>query len=160
MTPADLIAAVMLHALAVTVTATVFAVPLGMALARLPARWSASLGSLVVLAALLASPALPMPPDAGRLLLEAARVLPLVALPLGWGLRRISAATLQIAASLAPPAAVIRLVGLKLAMPWLPGGLVMAFGAGLADAGLGWPAALLVAAGAWPVLVALAAPEA
>ncbi len=160
MTAADIFAAVVLQALTATVIAVLLAVPLGMALARLPARGAAALGALVVLAALLAAPDLGLLPDGEPLVAEAAEVLPFVALPLGLGLRRIPATTLRIAASLAPPMAVIRLVWRKLALPWLIGGLAMGFGRGLLGAGLGWPAALLMAAGAWPLLLALTAPEA
>ena len=69
-------------------------------------------------------------------------------------------ATLRIAASLAPPAAVIRLVWLQAGLALAAGGLALGFGRALAGAGLGWPAALLLAAAAWPLLRALAAPEA
>ena len=139
-----------LHALAATALAAVAALPLGIALPRLPAAWAATLAMF-----LLAATLLPLP-GRGAIGADAVTLLPCVALPLGWGLRRIPAATLRIAASLAPPQMVVWRVWLPLAGPWLLAGLALAFASALAGSGLGWPAALLLAA-AWPVLRALAA---
>jgi hypothetical protein len=142
--------AALLHALAATALAGVAAVPLGVALARLPAAWAATLG-----AGLAAVSVVPLP-GGGSLAADAVPLLPLVALPLGWGLRRIPAATLRIAASLTAPALVLRRIWLPLAAPWLLAGLGLALARALAGAGLDWPSALLLAATAWLALRRLA----
>ena len=139
------------QALAATALAGVAALPVALALARLPASWAATLGALLAGLAMLSLPG-------GGLVEDAVPLLPLVALPLGWGLRRVPVATLRIAASLAGPAMVLRRVWLPLAAPWLLAGLGLALARALAGAGLLWPAALLLAATAWPALRALAEP--
>lgn len=156
MTAADL-AGTLLRALAATALATVVAVPLAVALARLAAPWAASLAALVLVLILLPLPDPATLPHAATLLARAAPLLPFLALPLGWGLRRVPAGDLRIAASLAPPAAVLRHVWLPVALPWLLAGLGLALARALAGTWLAAPAALLLAAAAWPVLRALAA---
>lgn len=150
MTPAELSAA-LLHALGATAVAAVVALPLGGALARLPAAAAVTLFVFVLAVAML-----PLPGQ-GTIAGDAGPLLVFVALPLGWGLRRIPAATLRIAASLASPALVARHVWLPLAAPWLAAGLAMALARALAGAGLGWLAALALAAAIWPLQRALAA---
>jgi ABC-type spermidine/putrescine transport system permease subunit II len=151
MIPAEL-AAALLHALAATALAALAAVPLAIALARLPASGAATLATALLFAALLPLPGAGTPPA------DAVPLLPFVALPLGWGLRRIPAATRRIAASLGSPVFVFGRLWLLLAAPWLLAGLALGFARALAGAGLAWPAALLAAA-AWPALRALAARE-
>ncbi len=140
-------------ALALTGATAVVAVPLGVALARLPAAGAAALATLLLLSLLLPAH------DADSPAAQAAPLLPWMALPLGWGLRRIPAATLRIAASLAGPAQVFGQVWPKLAAPWLLAALGLGFARALAGSGLAWPAALVLAATAWPSLRALAARE-
>ena len=130
--------------------AAVAAVPPGVLLARLPAAAAAVLAALLCL-----SGWLPLPePD--RLfsppLLAAVPLLPLVALPLGWGLRRVPPATRRIAASLAAPRQVLWRLWLPLAAPWLLAGFSLGTARALAGMGQVWPAALLLAAIVWPVL--------
>ena len=137
------------HVLAVTGLAAVAAVPLGVGLARLPAGWAATLALFSVLLGLL-----PLP-GVGVLTTDTAAVLPCVALPLGWGLRCIPAATWRVAASLAAPARVAWRVWLPLALPWLLIGLALGFVRALAGAEWVWLAALAVIA--WPMLRWLAA---
>jgi ABC-type spermidine/putrescine transport system permease subunit I len=143
-----------LHALAITGIAAAIAVPLLLALVRLPAGGAATLAALLLLPALLPLPGLGTMPS------EVAGLLPFLALPAAWGLRRIPASTLRIAASLAGPARLFARVWLRLAAPWLLTGLAWGFARALAAAGLAGPAALVLAAAAWPVLRVLAAREA
>src|SRR5208283_2580038 len=97
-------AAALLHALAVTGMAAVVAAPLALALARLRASGAATLAALLLLPALL-----PLP-GPGTLPADAAAVLPFLALPAGWGMRRTPPAVRRIAASLAGPGLVFRRV--------------------------------------------------
>jgi hypothetical protein len=145
--PAEL-AIPLLQALGATALAAAVAVPLGVALARLPAAWTATLATLA-----LVLPLLPLPGAVA----PAAPLVAFVALPLGWGLRRIPAATLRVAASLAGPGRVVWHVWLPLGAPWLLAGLGLGLARALAGLDLAWPAALLLAAAAWPVLRAAAA---
>jgi hypothetical protein len=142
-----------LHALAITGLAAAITVPFVLVLVRLPAGGAATLAALLLVPALLAVPGLDTMPS------EVAPLLPFLALPPAWGLRRMPAGTLRIAASLAGPARVFLRVRLRLAAPWLLIGLVWGFARALAAAGLVWPAALLLLAAAWPVLRGLAARE-
>jgi hypothetical protein len=142
-----------LHALAITGIAAAIAALLLLALLRLPA------GAAAGLAALLLLPALVPLPGLDTLASEVAGLLPFMALPAAWGLRRIPARPLRIAASLAGPGRVFARVWLRLAAPWLLTGLAWGFARALTAAGLVWPAALLLAATAWPVLRALATRE-
>jgi hypothetical protein len=130
--------AALLHALAATGLGAVAAVPLVLALVRLPTPWAASLGGLLLLPALLPLPGPETP------LAQAALLLPFLALPPGWGLRRMPAGALRIAASLAPPAMVVRRVWLAMAWPWLAAGLGLGLARALAAAGLVWPAAAVL----------------
>lgn len=148
MIPAAQVAALP-HALAATAVAVVAGLPLGVLLARLPPAPAATLATALAAAVLL--------PGEGSIAADALPLLALVAVPPGWGLRTIPAATLRIAATLASPARVIRSVWLPLAAPWLLAGVALGFAGALARAGLVWPAGLLLAATAWPVLRALAA---
>jgi hypothetical protein len=143
-----------LHALATTGIAAVFAVPLVLVLVWAPAGAAAGLAALLLLPALLPLPG----PD--TMSSEVAGLLPFLSLPAAWGLRRIPASALRIAASLAGPARVFARVWLRLAAPWLLTGLAWGFARALAAAGLPGPAALLLAIAAWPVLRGLAAREA
>lgn len=142
-----------LHALVITGLAAAIAVPLVLALVRLPAGGAATLAALLLLAALLPIPGLNGTPA------EVAPLLPFVALPPAWGLRRMPAGALRIAASLAGPARVFG-IWLRLAAPWLLTGLAWGLARALAAAGFTGPAALLLAAAAWPLLRGLAAREA
>ncbi len=140
-----------LHALAITAVAAATAVPLLLALVWLPARAAAGLAALLLLPALVPIPSLGTMPS------EVAGLLPFLALPAAWGLRRLPAGALRVAASLTGPVRVFARVWLRLAAPWLLTGLAWGFARALAATGLAWPAALLLAATAWPVLRALAA---
>lgn len=144
------LAGTLLHALAATALAGVVAVPLAVALARLAAPWAASLAALVLVLILV-----PLP-DGGPLPARAVPLVPFVVLPLGWGLRRVPAGARRIAASLAPPASVLRHVWLPVAWPWLLAGLGLGLARALAGTWLALPAALVLAVAAWPVLRALA----
>lgn len=148
------------QALAATGAAAVLALPLGFALGRLGAAWAATLGALLLPLTVLPLAVLPLAvlPLTGlaALAAQAAPLVPFIALPLGWALRRMPAATLRIAASLAPPGLVFRTVWLRLAGPWLLASLGLGLVRALADAGLAAPAAVLLAVIAWPVLWALA----
>jgi hypothetical protein len=139
-----------LHALAITGLAAAIAVPLVAALVRLPAGGAATLAALLLVAAVL-----PIPGTSA----EVAPLLPFVALPPAWGLRRLPAGALRIAASLAGPVRVFG-IWLRLAAPWLLTGLAWGLARALAAAGFSGPAALLLAAAAWPLLRGLAAREA
>lgn len=141
----------LLHALAATALAGLVALPLAVALARLPPGGAATLGALLLLPALLGLPGV------AGLGAQAAPLLPFIALPLAWGLLRIPAGAPRIVASLAGPALVLWRVWLPLAFPWLLAGLALGFARALAGAGLVRPAALLLAVAAWPVLRALSA---
>ncbi len=140
-----------LHALAITGIAAAIAVPLLLALVRLPAHAAAGLAALMLLPALAPIPGLAAMPS------EVAGLLPFLALPAAWGLKRLPAGALRVVASLAGPVRGFALVWLRLAAPSLLTGLAWGFARALATAGLAWPAALLLAAAAWPVLRALAA---
>ena len=144
-----------LHALATTGLAAAVAVPLLLLLVALPQGWAASLAALLVLAPLLPVPDLP--PGLGSLPAEVTALLPFVALPPAWGLRRIPTRALRVAASLAGPARRFFRFWLKLATPWLLVGLAWGFARALAAGGLVWPAAILLLAAARPMLRVLAA---
>jgi ABC-type molybdate transport system permease subunit len=109
---------------------------LGLALDRLSAPRAAMLAALLLLPALL-----PLSPP-GPLPVQALALLPWLALPLGWGLRRMPAGSRLVAATLAAPAVVLYRIWLPQIWPWLLAGL-----------GLGFARAL--AAAVWPLLPAL-----
>lgn len=131
---------VVLHALALTGLAALVAVPLVLALAHLPRRGAVVLTVLLLAAALLPLARLNTTPA------EIAALLPLVALPPAWGLRATPPGALKIAASLVGPMRVFFAIRLGLAAPWLAVGLALGFARALVEAGMLWPADLMLTA--------------
>ena len=141
----------LLDAVEATALAGVVAVVLVAVLVRLPAGAAAVLAALLVVPAVVPLPVLGQLP-VGRLVANAAALLPFLALPPAWGIRRVPAEGLRIAASLAAPGIVRRRIWLRLVAPWLLSALLMGLGRALAGVGLPWAGTVLLAVGVWLIL--------